>query len=125
MIKPNEEVMYLQIKGGLQGDELKEYSKRYLRFFDITNVHSRVDKEKKDEWQKYLDELDQLSDKNSLLALKIMTALIYRRNVLYHNEKMFELLVQKQDSYFLNVMPILSLPKFSKRKKNIMKKRKH
>ena len=47
MIKPNEEVMYLQIKGGLQGDELKEYSKRYLRFFDITNVHSRVDKEKK------------------------------------------------------------------------------
>ena len=125
MIKPNEEVMYLQIKGGLQGDELKEYSKRYLRFFDITNVHSRVDKEKKDEWQKYLDELDQLSDKNSLLALKIMTALIYRRNVLYHNEKMFELLRQKQDSYFLNVMPILSLPKFSKRKKNIMKKRKH
>ena len=125
MIKPNEEVMYLQINGGLQGDELKEYSKRYLRFFDITNVHSRVDKEKKDEWQKYLDELDQLSDKNSLLALKIMTALIYRRNVLYHNEKMFELLRQKQDSYFLNVMPILSLPKFSKRKKNIMKKRKH
>ena len=111
MIKPNEEVMYLQIKGGLQGDELKEYSKRYLRFFDITNVHSRVDKEKKDEWQKYLDE--------------IMTALIYRRNVLYHNEKMFELLKQKQDSYFLNVMPILSLPKFSKRKKNIMKTRKH
>ncbi len=102
MIESNKEAMYLQIKEGLYGDELKQYNEVYFKFFDVTDIHSRLDKRKEEEWQEYLSELNILSDKNSLLALKIIIALLYRRNVLYHNEIMFEFLKHKQDMYFLN-----------------------
>ena len=102
MKESNKEVMYLQIKEGLYGDELEQYNKLYFKFFDLTDRNSHLDKRKEKKWQKYINELNVLSDKNSLLALKIIIALLYRPSILYYNEKMFEFLKKQQDIYFLN-----------------------
>jgi hypothetical protein len=63
-----------------------------------------ITSEKQEQWDDYVRRLDQLSEKNTLLALKIIVAIAYKDNyLLEHNEEnMIGFLRKKQESYFLN-----------------------
>jgi len=93
------DIMYELMIEILSEEELEEFNHLYTSFFELLGDYSSLMDEKK--WNLFLEKLDEINSDNNLLALKVVTVILYKKDAHYEDE-VINALLKRFKSYFAN-----------------------
>jgi len=96
-------IIYKIVVDTLKENELKEFNRLYNRFFTFLDkiLGNSIAEGADAKWQKWLTELDSLNSVNDILALKVVTAILYQEGDPY-GHSITDVLAERFKRYFHN-----------------------